>query len=122
MIQKADLYIKTLCSASKPVGVLNVSAAELEKLCQAVHYVIACNKGKLLQPTDIYSKISNIVSDVLLRNHPSPPQLTEKALQDYDTLPSFININVMADTVWKFMPCVQGAAGSGDVDSIVWQA
>uniref|UniRef100_A0A7S2EU87 Uncharacterized protein n=1 Tax=Ditylum brightwellii TaxID=49249 RepID=A0A7S2EU87_9STRA len=91
------------------------------KLYQAVRWVTVCDKGGLLQPTDIDLKTGNLVSEVLLGKQPVPSQPPEEALQSYDELPSFININITVDTVERVASRMQGAVSPGGVDSIAWQ-
>eukprot|EP00957_Ditylum_brightwellii_P043798 3321436-Ditylum_brightwellii.AAC.1 len=70
-----------------------------DNLCQAVHWITGRDKGGLLQPTDVNSKTGKPVSEVLLSKHPAQSQPPEAALEEYDTLPALIDINVMEDVV-----------------------
>eukprot|EP00957_Ditylum_brightwellii_P053678 4067191-Ditylum_brightwellii.AAC.1 len=67
------------------------------KLCQAVCWITGRDKSGLLQPTDDDSKTGKPVSKVLLSKHPMQSQLPEAALEEYDTLPDLINIDVTED-------------------------
>eukprot|EP00957_Ditylum_brightwellii_P039239 2968836-Ditylum_brightwellii.AAC.1 len=92
------------------------------KLPQTVRWVTGHDKGALLLPTNVNSKTGSLVSDVLLNKHPVPSQSSKEALQSYDKLPLFIDINVTVDTVKRVSARMQGAAGPGGVDSIAWQS
>eukprot|EP00957_Ditylum_brightwellii_P207023 15351107-Ditylum_brightwellii.AAC.1 len=60
-------------------------------------------------------------SEVLLSKHPVPSQPPESALEDYDTLPALINLDVTDDVVQRVTTQMQGAAGPGGVDSMALQ-
>eukprot|EP00957_Ditylum_brightwellii_P056427 4277166-Ditylum_brightwellii.AAC.1 len=79
------------------------------KLRQAVHWLTGRDKGELLQPTDINSKTGKPVNEVLLSKHPAQSQPPEAALEEYDTLPALININVTEDAVQSVASKMQGA-------------
>eukprot|EP00957_Ditylum_brightwellii_P049497 3754346-Ditylum_brightwellii.AAC.1 len=70
------------------------------KLQQAVRWITGRDKGGLLQPTKIDSKTGDT---------------------EYETLPTFIDLDVTASTVEKVTSRMQNSAGLDRMDAVAWQ-
>eukprot|EP00957_Ditylum_brightwellii_P142376 10846860-Ditylum_brightwellii.AAC.1 len=90
------------------------------KLRQTVCWITSQDKGGLLQPTDINSKTGKLVSKDLISKHPDPSQPPELALEDYDTLPAMMEVDIATNTIMKVAAKMQGAAGPDRANLIVW--
>eukprot|EP00957_Ditylum_brightwellii_P158740 12082701-Ditylum_brightwellii.AAC.1 len=91
------------------------------KLQQTVQWLIGHDKGGLLKPDDICGKTGKLVHEVLQLKHPEPTMPPESALKEFDSVPTFIDVNVTGDVVEKVTQHLLGAAGPGGVDSISLQ-
>jgi len=80
------------------------------------------DKGGLLLPTDTNSKTGLPVGEVLLGKHSNPTPPPESAFEEYEDLPAFINLDIMAGTVMQIASRMQGSAGPGNVEAVSWQA
>ena len=68
-------------------------------------------------PNDIDDKSGLPVIDALRSKHP-PERIPEvDDLEDYDTLPEFVRVDITDETVEKEARCLSGAAGPGGTDA-----
>eukprot|EP00957_Ditylum_brightwellii_P146773 11173696-Ditylum_brightwellii.AAC.1 len=97
-----------------------MSVASIPECCCRANFV-RLSVGSPVGIKVTCSKTGKPVREVLLSKHPSSSQPPEEVLLVYDALPSFIDLDVTAAMVEKVATWMQGAAGPGRVNSIVWQ-
>ena len=69
------------------------------KLRAAVRYITDREGGGIMFPDDIDDKSGNAVIDVLKNKHPKMREPGPAAMPAYDELPSFVDLDITADTV-----------------------
>eukprot|EP00957_Ditylum_brightwellii_P067559 5128985-Ditylum_brightwellii.AAC.1 len=87
------------------------------KLRQAVRWLTGREKGGLLAPDERCTKSGELVSDVLRSKHPEPVEPEVDALQEFESVPAFMDVNVTASVVEKAARRLSGAAGPDGVDA-----
>eukprot|EP00978_Attheya_sp_CCMP212_P019497 scaffold54738_cov30-Attheya_sp.AAC.1 len=88
------------------------------KLRQAIRFITEREKAGIMLPTDIDEKSGLPVIDVLHSKHP-PARVPEvEDLEEYDTLPEFIRVDITDETMEKVVRCLSGAGGPGGTDAM----
>eukprot|EP00978_Attheya_sp_CCMP212_P005533 scaffold12431_cov57-Attheya_sp.AAC.8 len=87
------------------------------KLHQAVRFITERDQAGIMLPNDIDDKSGLPVIDTLCSKHP-PERIPEvDDLEDYDTLPEFVRVDITDETVEKVVRRLSGAAGPRGMDA-----
>ncbi len=87
------------------------------KLRSAVRYLTERDGGEIMLPDEIDAKTGDTVLDVLQSKHPDMRVPDIALMEEYDTLPDFVELDITADTVEKVARRLSGSAGPGGTDS-----
>ena len=91
------------------------------KLRQAVRFITQRDQGGVLQMAALDSKSGLPVLDVLKSKHPDAVIPPPEVLEEYESIPSFVPLDITATTVEGVARKMSGGAGPGGVDSIALQ-
>lgn len=72
----------------------------------------------MLSPNDIDGKSGQPVKDVLVSKHPPMREPGPSAMQDYESVPDFLDLDITQDTVELVAPHLSGSAGPCGLDSV----
>jgi hypothetical protein len=87
------------------------------KLRSAVRYLTEREKGGIMLPDEIDEKTGDTVLEVLQSKHPESRVPDISLMEEYDSLPDFVELDITADTVEKVARRLSGSAGPGGTDA-----
>jgi hypothetical protein len=91
------------------------------KLRAAVRWLTEREKGGVLLPSDLDSKTNEPVIDVLRSKHPDAKVPDISVLEEYETVPDFVDLDITEETVEQTARRLSGSAGPGGTDSAAVQ-
>ncbi len=87
------------------------------KLRSAVRWLTDREKGGVLLPDDVDEKTGESVIDVLQSKHPDAQVPDAAELEDYETVPNFVDLDITKEVVEKVARRLSGSAGPGGSDA-----